>query len=297
LIVFIATVCGVTIAETPIKDNEYVIFYHNDILGSPIAVSDGKGRVLWYENTGPYGEVLGRNASDGITSVGNPIVESADSRIGFTGHEKDNTSSLTYMKARHYDPILGRFYSNDPVGPKANDPQAFNRYGYAANSPYIYTDPDGQEVRLAVPMNSPTREAYNNLRHYDVSAQTISTLEASKNVYTIREPDAKSRSIVSINGGNPFARFFGFYDPIERSIHISPGVRAEVGEEGKPDPTTVSHESVLYHELGHAYIHETTGNTRQSERDIHKMFDNFFNIFKRDSNNDGGFIEPEKEED
>jgi len=82
LIVFIATVCGVTIAETPIKDNEYVIFYHNDILGSPITVSDGKGRVLWYENTGPYGEVLGRNASDGITSVGNPIVESADSRIG-----------------------------------------------------------------------------------------------------------------------------------------------------------------------------------------------------------------------
>jgi|GEM_PF-4445094 len=151
LLTILVTVCGVTIAETPIEDNEYVIFYHHDVLGSPIAVSDGKGRVLWYENTGPYGEGLGRNSSDGITSVGNPIVESADNRMGYTGHEKDNTSGLTYMKARHYDSILGRFYSNDPVGFTEANPMMFNRYAYANNNPYANVDPDGKFAILAVP--------------------------------------------------------------------------------------------------------------------------------------------------
>jgi len=149
LLAALTTIWGVTIAETPIEDNEYVIFYHNDVLGSPIAVSDGKGRVLWYENTDPYGEGLGRNSSDGITSVGNPIVESADNRIGYTGHEKDNTSGLTFMKARHYDPVISRFYSNDPAGVQVNYPQTFNRFSYVSNSPYRYIDPDGRNLVTA----------------------------------------------------------------------------------------------------------------------------------------------------
>ena len=145
LLTILVTVCGVTIAETPIEDNEYVIFYHHDVLGSPVAVSDGKGRVLWYEDTDPYGEGLGRNSSDVITSVGNPIVESADNRMGYAGHEKDNNSGLTYMKARHYDPMIGRFYSNDPVGSSPSSPVQFNRYSYVSGNPYGYVDPDGKE--------------------------------------------------------------------------------------------------------------------------------------------------------
>jgi len=184
LLTILVTVCGVTIAETPIEDNEYVIFYHHDVLGSPIAVSDGKGRVLWYENTGPYGEGLGRNSSDGITSVGNPIVESADNRMGYTGHEKDNTSGLTYMKARHYDPIIGRFYSNDPIGFDAKSTRSFNRFTYANNSPYVYDDPDGQapnqagatdytvvqsEISLSGSLSSLAGNVGNNNRYFQTS--------------------------------------------------------------------------------------------------------------------------------
>lgn len=50
------------------------------------------------------------------------------------------------MKARHYDPVIGRFYSNDPVGFKASNPMMFNRYAYANNNPYAYTDPDGRQA-------------------------------------------------------------------------------------------------------------------------------------------------------
>jgi len=48
------------------------------------------------------------------------------------------------MQARYYDPVIGRFYSNDPVG-FTGEIDTFNRYSYVANNPYKYTDPNGEE--------------------------------------------------------------------------------------------------------------------------------------------------------
>ncbi len=53
------------------------------------------------------------------------------------------------MQQRYYDPVIGRFYSNDPVGFTASNPMMFNRYAYANNNPYKYTDPDGKAAVLA----------------------------------------------------------------------------------------------------------------------------------------------------
>jgi len=52
------------------------------------------------------------------------------------------------MQARYYDPVIGRFYSNDPLdfsGHSANGNliHGFNRYVYANNNPYKFTDPTG----------------------------------------------------------------------------------------------------------------------------------------------------------
>jgi uncharacterized protein RhaS with RHS repeats len=49
-----------------------------------------------------------------------------------------------YMQARYYDPVIGRFYSNDPIG--FTNIHTFNRYAYANNNPYRYTDPDGRKA-------------------------------------------------------------------------------------------------------------------------------------------------------
>ena len=53
------------------------------------------------------------------------------------------------MQARYYDPVIGRFYSNDPVDflghmQRGNPVHGFGRYTYANNNPYKYTDPDGE---------------------------------------------------------------------------------------------------------------------------------------------------------
>ena len=51
------------------------------------------------------------------------------------------------MQARYYAPVIGRFYSNDPVGTKefimSGDIHGFNRHSYVGNNSYKYTDPTG----------------------------------------------------------------------------------------------------------------------------------------------------------
>jgi uncharacterized protein RhaS with RHS repeats len=59
------------------------------------------------------------------------------------------------MQQRYYDPVIGRFYSNDPVDfmghmQRGNSAMGFNRYAYANNNPYKYTDPDGEFANFAI---------------------------------------------------------------------------------------------------------------------------------------------------
>jgi RHS repeat-associated protein len=79
-----------------------------------------------------------------------------NTNVGYTGHQWDNDSGLNYMQARYYDPVIGRFYSNDPVG--FRDIHSFNRYVYANNNPHKYIDPNGMAPAPKVrtnPVSSP----------------------------------------------------------------------------------------------------------------------------------------------
>lgn len=86
--------------------------------------------VLWREHYSPFGEKLDNS----------PASKSND--VGYTGHQFDSDTGLVYMQARYYDPVIGRFYSNDPVG-FTGEVDTFNRYSYVANNPYKYVDPTG----------------------------------------------------------------------------------------------------------------------------------------------------------
>ncbi|WP_412486636.1 RHS repeat-associated core domain-containing protein [Shewanella chilikensis] len=93
----------------------------------------GAGNIISRSHYEPFGKRLGGDKAG----------------IGYTGHLQDEDLNLTYMQARYYDPLIGRFYNNDTVGTVAhlntpNGIHGFNRYAYANNNPYRYTDPDGQ---------------------------------------------------------------------------------------------------------------------------------------------------------
>jgi RHS repeat-associated protein len=92
---------------------------------------DAEPPTKWREKYTPYG-----------SSMNNPAAN--DNQAGFTGHIKDSTTGLTYMQARYYDPLIGRFLSIDPVGFLPSQPFMFGRYTYVGNDPMNLIDPDGE---------------------------------------------------------------------------------------------------------------------------------------------------------
>ncbi|WP_223807134.1 RHS repeat domain-containing protein [Montanilutibacter psychrotolerans] len=104
-------------------------YQHTDALGSPVVVTDPTRTVIERTRYAPYGARISGPASDGP---------------GYTGHVQDTATGLTYMQQRYYDPSIGRFLSVDPVTTDRKTGANFNRYKYAGNNPYRFTDPDGR---------------------------------------------------------------------------------------------------------------------------------------------------------
>ena len=108
-----------------------VTYFHNDPSGTPVLATDAAGNVVWKENYLPYGSRLN-----------NPTAE-ANNKLGFAGKPYDPGTGLSYMGARYYDPLLGRFMGADPAAVAPENLNGINRYAYANNNPYRYVDPDG----------------------------------------------------------------------------------------------------------------------------------------------------------
>jgi len=129
----ISTLCLLlVVSSSTLQAREFTIFFHNDVLGSPIIGTDEAGNVLGKENYSPFGE---RQIKDPAAS-GNTL--------WFAGKPQNESSGLSYFNARYYSPELGQFMSVDPVAPIEGNIYNFNRYAYANNNPYKYMDPDGR---------------------------------------------------------------------------------------------------------------------------------------------------------
>jgi RHS repeat-associated protein len=63
-----------------------------------------------------------------------------DYLFGFTGKLFDKTTGLQNNLHRWYDPVVGRWLSEDPISFHAGDP---NLYRYVGNQPTTFSDPDG----------------------------------------------------------------------------------------------------------------------------------------------------------
>ncbi|MBO9489465.1 hypothetical protein J7384_03725 [Endozoicomonas sp. G2_1] len=118
--------------------NNAPTYVHHDNVGSPVSGTNSSGSIAWRERYTPFGITLDNSSAN-------------NDQAGYTGHIKDSDTGLVYMQARYYDPVIGRFYSNDPIGWTPKNPvMSFNRYLYVNNNPYKYTDPDGEFLWHAV---------------------------------------------------------------------------------------------------------------------------------------------------
>jgi RHS repeat-associated protein len=105
-----------------VRDGEHG-YYFQDHLGNTVGLTDPSG----YDPTTTSYDAYGRPSS-GIQT-----------RFTYTGREPDSDTGLMYYRARWYDPTLGRFISEDPIGFAGGK----NWYQYAHNNPVAHSDPSG----------------------------------------------------------------------------------------------------------------------------------------------------------
>lgn len=134
------------------NSDEIGMYYpHTDHLGSILAMTDDAGNVVLEQSfdswgrrrePGDWSEVA---IAGGHGATYTPFWQGGSTfHRGFTGHEHIDQFGIINMNGRIYDPLLGRFYSPDPVILDPQSTQALNRYSYVNNNPLKYTDPSGE---------------------------------------------------------------------------------------------------------------------------------------------------------
>ncbi|MGB8699715.1 MAG: RHS repeat-associated core domain-containing protein, partial [Thermosynechococcaceae cyanobacterium] len=113
------------------------------------ALSDHQGTVRdWVTSTGTVQKHIRYNSFGRITNQSGTL----NNRFWYTGREWDSEIGLYYYRARYYDPLVGRFIGEDPIGFGAKD---VNFYRYVLNSPVQGTDPMGLFLVTPPPVATP----------------------------------------------------------------------------------------------------------------------------------------------
>lgn len=113
-----------------VEGNGTMEVYHEDGLGSVRAVTYKNAQVVQNYRYEAFGLVLDRQGS-------------SNQPFQFAGEVRDKETGFMYLRARYYDPSIGRFIQRDPFAGYAEAQQSLNRYTYAQNDPVNRVDPSG----------------------------------------------------------------------------------------------------------------------------------------------------------
>jgi RHS repeat-associated protein len=106
------------------------IYYQVDGLGSTRLMTDNNGAIVVEYDYDAYGNLTRK--------VGN-----ADNSYLFAGEQFDEAVDGYYLRARYYDPAIGRFVSRDYFMGFEENPESLHKYNYAENDPINRIDPTG----------------------------------------------------------------------------------------------------------------------------------------------------------
>jgi RHS repeat-associated protein len=108
-------------------------------LQAAILAAAGVQQVYHYD---AYGNALGFDPAAAVTTV------------LYRGEWFDSGLGMQYLRARWYEPALGRFNALDPFFGSQQDPLSFNKYLYAHGDPVNGRDPTGQFLTCMLAVGS-----------------------------------------------------------------------------------------------------------------------------------------------
>ncbi|MFA9950069.1 RHS repeat-associated core domain-containing protein [Dentiradicibacter hellwigii] len=82
-------------------------YFHCNQIGAPLALTDDKGQVIWAARYDPWGN---------IEEAFNADPEHFEQTLRLPGQQHDKATGLYYNRHRFYDPRLGAYISQDPIG-------------------------------------------------------------------------------------------------------------------------------------------------------------------------------------
>ena len=101
--------------------------YHLDEQNSTAYLTDEAGAIQNSYQYGAFGDIRNQQAN-------------IHNRILYTGQQYDQASGQYYLRARFYNPVVGRFLQEDVYRG-----DGLNLYAYCANNPVMYYDPSGYD--------------------------------------------------------------------------------------------------------------------------------------------------------
>jgi RHS repeat-associated protein len=122
------------IAEKAGSWAQYLLY---DGHGSVRHHSDANGDLVVYSGCDTF-------AYDAYGQRVDPLKDSVNEGLFYTGEQWDSSAQMYYLRARWYDPTIGRFNKTDPLSGNRYDPQSLHKYLYAHCNPVNNIDPTGK---------------------------------------------------------------------------------------------------------------------------------------------------------
>ncbi|MCQ1992655.1 RHS domain-containing protein, partial [Pseudomonas sp. Eb3] len=98
-------------------------YFHTDQIGTPLELTGSDGKIVWQATYRSWG------------AIEDLAVKQVEQNLRFQGQYFDDETGLHYNTYRFYDPEIGRFIAQDPIGLLGS----FNFYEYTRN-PVTWTD-------------------------------------------------------------------------------------------------------------------------------------------------------------